>query len=45
MIERDYLTMYRFLFGRLSAGLELPTVEEAVTRSRVGFMVRAAASW
>ena len=29
-IERDYLTIYRLLFSRLSAGSELPTVEEAV---------------
>ena len=31
IVERDYLSMYRLLFGRLSAGSELPTVAEAVT--------------
>jgi tetratricopeptide (TPR) repeat protein len=36
-LERDYLSIYRLLFSRLSAGSELPTVSEAVTMVKSWF--------
>jgi hypothetical protein len=36
-IERDYLSISRLLYGRLSAGSESPIVEEAVTMFKSWF--------